>query len=286
MKRLLAAVLSALLVAAPALAKPGLWVIRDGDTEVTLFGTVHALPKGTDWLSPAIARQLGSANSVVLETIIPDDPAAMAAIVAELGLSPGLKPLAKRLPPDAAANVAPLAIEAGVPPAALDRMETWLAALTLSQAALARLGITGESGVEATIMFRAKAAHQPLVGLETPEQQMRYLDSLPEADQVVMLTAALSDVGDAKAETDRLMALWMAGDVDGLAKAFAEEAAGSPRLQKVLITDRNARWADWIAGVLKQPGKVFMAVGAGHFGGEDGLLALLKAKGLTVERIE
>jgi uncharacterized protein YbaP (TraB family) len=279
-------VAAALALAVPATAKPGVWVVRDADTEVTLFGTVHALPKGTEWLSPAIAKQLGTANSLVVEALIPEDPRALAPVVQQLGFSPGQKPLVQRLPPEAAKELMPAATAAGVPVVALDRMETWLAALTLSQQTLASIGVTADDGVEQTIMMRARAAKQPIVGLETVEQQFGYLDTLPEPDQVVMLVSAIEDVGTIKEESARLTALWQAGDVDGMAKAFAEDSKGSDRLMKVLITDRNARWADWVAGVMAHPGKVFVAVGAGHFGGEQGLLALLKARGLTVERIE
>jgi uncharacterized protein YbaP (TraB family) len=285
MNKLLLA-LVALALAAPAAAKPGLWVVRDADTEVTLFGTIHTLPKGTDWLSPAITRQLGSADSVVVEAVLPDDPSALAPIVAQLGLSPGLKPLAQRLPPEAAKELMPAATAAGVPVVALDRMETWLAALTLSQQSLANIGVTASEGVEPVIVMRARAAKQPIVPLETVEQQFGYLDTLPEADQLVLLASAISEVSGIQAESARLTKLWLAGDVEGMAAAFAEDAEGSDRLKKVLITDRNTRWADWITKVMNQPGKVFIAVGAGHFGGEAGLLALLKAKGLTVERIE
>jgi uncharacterized protein YbaP (TraB family) len=275
-----------LALATPAAAKPALWVVRDADTEITLFGTVHALPKGVDWLTPAITQRLGTAGSVVIEAKPPEDPLALATAVAEFGMPPGQKPMAKRLPPEDAKRLATVATETGVPLDGLDRMETWLAALTLSQASLARLGITSDEGVEPVILMRATAAKQPIVGLETMEQQLRYLDTLPEEDQLAMLKSAIADVPEAKSETDRLTALWQAGDIDGLAKAFAEDSEGSPRLQKVLITDRNIRWVNWIEGVMRSPGKVFIAVGAGHFGGEDGLIALLKARGLTVERVE
>lgn len=286
MRPILAVCAVVLVVATPVAAKPGLWVVRDADTEITLFGTVHALPAGTEWLSPAVAERLDGAGSIVVEAVIPSDPLSLSTAVAELGMGPGQKPLARRLPPEAAKALPAAAAAAGLPLAALDRMETWLAAMTLSQRLLATVGITAESGVEPTLLARARAAKQPIVGLETMEQQLRYLDALPEADQVVMLVSAVDDASTVKTESDRLVALWQAGDVDGLARAFAEEAEGSPRLQAVLITERNRRWADWIGGVMRSPGKVFVAVGAGHFGGEAGLIALLKAKGLTVEQLE
>lgn len=275
-----------LLAALPVAAKPAMWVVRDADTEVTLYGTIHALPPGLDWLSPAATRQLEAAGSLVVEAVIPEDRFALAPIVAQLGIRDGLKPLTARVPKPLASRIAMTAAAAGVPLLALNRMETWLAAITLSEGALTRAGITTASGVEPALSARAKAEGKPIVGLETVEQQLRFFDALPEADQAALLSATVDEAGGIKAEAMKLVTLWRAGDVETIARDFSKEARASPTLTRVLLTDRNARWATWIAGVLRQPGKVFVAVGAGHFGGPGGLVALLKAKGLTVERVE
>lgn len=276
----------ALWLAAPVAAAPGMWVVRDGDTEITLFGTVHALPKGEEWMTPAVEARFDAADTLVLETVIPEDPFALAPILAEIGVRPGLKPLAARVSAEVAPRLAPAAAKAGLPLAALDRMETWLAAITLSEATLRSMGIVSDAGVEPALMVRARAAKKAVVGLETPEQQLRYLDGLPEADQVAMLEATLDDLKQAREDTERLIGLWRVGDVETIAQEFTKDAKASPLLTRVLLTDRNARWADWVSGVMKRPGKVFMAVGAGHFGGPDGLLALLAAKGLPAEKLQ
>jgi hypothetical protein len=277
--------LSALLVAVPATAAPGLWVVRDDDTEITLYGTIHALPKGMAWFAPAAQARLDAADTLVVEAIIPDDKAALSRLVADLGTRPGLKPLLARIGRDAAPGLAEAAARVGLPLAHLDRLETWLAAVTISEVSLTSIGISAEDGVEPALMRRARAASKPIVGLESIEQQLRYFDALPEADQIKMLEATVVDTKSARVDTDRLVALWQAGDVEAIASDFAAEAKASPLLKKVLITNRNRRWADWIAGVMKRPGKVFIAVGAGHFGGADGLLALLAARGLPAERL-
>ena len=276
----------ALLLAGPVAATPAMWVVKDADTEITLFGTIHALPKASGWLKPSVSARLDAADTLVLEAIIPEDRYALAPLVAELGMRPGLKPLTTRVSKALAADVTRTAAAAGLPIAALDRMETWLAAITLSEATLARMGITSDAGVEPVLEARARAAKKAVIGLETPEQQLRYFDNMPENDQIAMLEATLGDLGTAKADTDKLIALWQSGDVETIARDFAKEARASPLLQKVLLTDRNKRWADWITGVMRRPGKVFVAVGAGHFGGPDGLLALLAGRGLRAERIE
>ncbi len=286
LNRAFVAVVAALLVAAPALAKPAMWVVRDGDSEVTLYGTVHALPPGLDWLTPLAARRLDDASSLVLEVTLPDDRFAMAATAARLGIHDGQKPLAERVPKALAPRVGAAAAESGVPLVALNRMETWLAAITLSASALQHAGISPASGVEPALTLRAKAAGKTVIGLETIEQQLGYFDALPERDQVALLGATFDEVDVVDKEVARLVGLWQQGDVETIAREFGKEAKASPTLNRVLLTERNARWVDWIGGVMHHPGKVFVAVGAGHFGGPDGLIALLKAKGLKVERIE
>jgi uncharacterized protein YbaP (TraB family) len=82
-----------------------------------------------------------------------------------------------------------------------------------------------------------------------------------------------------------MLALWKAGDVDAIAREFDKEMQATPLMRRRLIVDRNARWADWIAGVMRRPGKVVVAVGAGHLGGADGLIARLAAKGLVAEPV-
>ncbi|OYU34196.1 MAG: hypothetical protein CFE35_16400 [Novosphingobium sp. PASSN1] len=283
--RLLIGLLSCLLLAVPAAAAPGLWVIRDADTEVTIFGTVHALPANENWLTPRLTARLDAADTLVIETILPEDPQVMQALVTQLGMRPGLKPLAKRLPKADAAKLAPAVAAAGLPMPALDGMATWLAAVTISEAVLSRIGVTADSGVEPALTARARAQGKAIVGLETPAEQLRFLANLPEPDQVAMLAATITDVGEAGHEVEALLSAWRAGDVDRIAKDFDGESRASPLLKKVLLTDRNQRWADWISGTMKRPGTIFVAVGSGHLGGPDGLLAKLAAKGFQPQPI-
>ena len=271
------------LVGAPLAAAPQAWVVRDGDTEITLFGTIHALPAGTNWSSPAVAARYDAADTLVLEAILPDDPQTLMPLITQIGMPPGLKPMAQRLPAVALPKITAAAVAAGVPMAALDRMESWLAAVTLGDAALQGMGVNAAAGVEAQLTARARAQAKPIIGLETAEQQLRFFDGLPQADQTAMLLATLDDVADAKGDMTRMLTLWQAGDVDAIARDFDTDMRATPLLRQRLLVARNLRWADWLAGVMQRPGKVFVAVGAGHLGGPDGLLALLRARGLTPE---
>ena len=274
--------LIALLLAAPAAAEPAMWVVRDADTEITLFGTVHELPTDIAWLTPRIAARFDAADTIVIETIVPDDPVTFPILLRDMGRQPGLKPLADRVPARRDAIVR-TAAELGLPIATLDGMKTWLAALTFSSVAISRLGITPANGVEARLTVRAKAAAKPLIGLETPAQQLGFFNGLPDADQAALLGVVLDQLPTQAADTRDLLKAWTAGDADKI--AADDELHATPVLEKLLLADRNARWADWIAGVMKRPGKVFIAVGAAHLAGASSVQAMLAKRGLVAERV-
>jgi uncharacterized protein len=171
-----------------------------------------------------------------------------------------------------------------MPADVLPHMETWLVALTLASAQLSGMAFEGGEGVETKL--RASGPTKKMIGLETLDQQFSYFDTLPEADQRALLVATLDDLPGAEAQLREMVAHWKRGDIETLAKALNEDLAATPALAKALLTDRNARWADWIkARLATTPGTVFVAVGAGHLGGPDSVQAMLAKRGLKVERV-
>ena len=112
-----------------ASGRPALWQVADRDTKVYLFGTIHLLPPGYDWHSPALDQALSGSQSLVVETIVDEkNPQALAAELARLGFRPGLPPLAERISPEKRATLETAIAKTGIPRAAFDRMETWAAA--------------------------------------------------------------------------------------------------------------------------------------------------------------
>jgi uncharacterized protein YbaP (TraB family) len=271
---------SAAAPSAAAEALPPAWLVRDRDTEILLFPTVHALPEGSRWLAPHIARRFDEADTLIVETRLPEDPATLAPMVAAAGIDPGLPPLSERLPEALYAKVVDAAGRLGLPMPALDRMQLWLISTSFSQAALSAVGIEARHGVEPALLARAERAGKALVVLETPQEQLGFFAGLSPGDQQIMLEATLADLANTRAEVDGLLKLWRQGDMDGIVRDFAGEAGASPSLNETLLAGRNRRWAAFLAGRMASPGRLFVAVGAAHFGGPDGLLALLAARGL------
>ena len=278
--------LSLALAAPAAQAAPALWKVADADTTIYLFGTVHALPAGTTWYEGPVRQAFERSDTLVLEMVAPRTESELAPTMMALGFSAGQPPLAERVAPPQRPRLATVLREAGLPAAALNAMETWLATMMLSMQQLKNFGLDPKLGVEQVLTAKAQTGRKPVVGLETVAEQMGFFDTLPEADQRAFLSATLEHWPEMKAKMRDLVARWTAGDVAAIGVEMNEAMRETPRLAKVLLADRNARWAGWIKSRMAQPGTVFVAVGAGHLAGADSVQASLARHGLTPERVE
>ena len=84
----------------------------------------------------------------------------------------------------------------------------------------------------------------------------------------------------------RMVDSWAKGDPAGLAKEMNDSLKDSPEVARVLLYQRNARWAGWIRQRMARPGTVFVAVGAGHLAGADSVQSMLSKRGLKVTRVQ
>jgi uncharacterized protein len=265
-------------------ARPALWKVADADTTIYLFGTIHLLPEDLEWKTPALRQVLERSDELVMEAVLGDDPMRQAQVLARIGMRQGLPPLRERVPEEKRAALDAMIKATGVPAAALDRMETWAAGLTLLAVSFQRMGLKADQGVESKLT----AAYQgkKVSGLETVEQQLGYFDGLSEESQRAFLVGVLDDPKGAEAEFRAMLDAWRRGDVARIAATFDSEKTMTPELREVLMTRRNRAWAEWIDGRLDQPGTILVAVGAGHLAGRDSVQAMLAAKGLKAERVQ
>ncbi len=274
--------------AAPAAeaARPAMWKVSDSDTTLYLFGTIHLLPEGQGWRTPAMNSALAGSDELVLEIADIDDVMASAQAMARLGMSPGLPPILERVPEDKRAALKAMIAESGYPEAVFDRLETWAAALPLLGVTFKRLGLDSTLGVEKQIGGPFRASGKTVTGLETIEQQLGYLDTLSEPAQRAFLRSVVEDSADTKAQFKAMLDAWASGDLRGIERTFDDETRMSPELKSALMSRRNAAWADWLAKRMEKPGTAFVAVGAGHLVGEDSVQAMLRKKGLKAKRVQ
>ena len=272
--------------ASPVLAEPALWVIKDKDSTIYLFGTIHVLKPSTPWRSPKITKALSDAEDVVTEIVEPDDPAVTQALVLKYGTD-NVTPLSAKLSPDSYAKLETAAQGMNFPAHGMDAMRPWRAAITLSLVPLFKAGYDPESGVEKKLTAQAKAAGKPIAGFETLERQLRFFADMTPGQEAQLLESTLDEIDEGPAKVDALVTAWADGDQAALKTQMIDEMRRDyPEIYKLLLTDRNRDWAGQIKTKLAGSGVSFVAVGAGHLVGPDSVQAQLKALGIKARRVE
>ena len=274
--------------AAPAAtvdADPALWVIKRGDATVYLFGTVHVLKPGLSWFDEEVKAAFDRSDRLILESPDNDEPASQP-LVLKLATDPKGVPLTSKLPAADRALYQKALGELGVPVAAFEAFEPWFAAINLGLIPLLKLGYAPNSGAEKVLQAAAKANGKRIAGFETLEGQLGYSDTLPEALQVRYLVATVKDLPKVGETVDKLVAAWAKGDPDTVGKTVNEGTDAVPELEKILLTDRNKRWAAVINDMLNHPGTSFVAVGAGHLAGKNSVQNQLKRYRITATRVQ
>jgi hypothetical protein len=272
--------------ALPAKAEPALWVVKGPHSTVYLFGTIHALQKGESWHSAKIDAAIKESQALWLEIPNVDDPAAMQPIIMQLGMDQA-HPLSSRLTADQLAKLNKAAAAVGLPggESMLEPFKPWLAALTLSIAPLMQAGYDPASGVEYELKPEFVSANKPVKGFETAEQQMHYFSDMTDKAQVDFLASELDDFDGAADKFKKIVVAWYAGDVAALDNLNnAEFRDKYPDLFQTLVVKRNQGFTTQIQDLLKGDGVSFVAVGAGHLVGKDGVPAMLEKQGFKVTR--
>lgn len=266
-------------------ADPALWVVKDEDTTIYLFGTIHVLKPGLSWFDEAVKTAFDKSQTLVLEMVEPDQ-ATQQKVVTAKAFAPQQPALSTQVAPKYLPSLTKAMTETGIPAPAWEKMRPWFAAITLSIAPVQKMGFQAENGPEGVLTSAARAAGKQVTGLETFEGQLSIFDGLSQKGQVQLLESTIDELPTAGDTMQRMVDDWAKGDPDALAKEMNEAIKDSPEVAKTLLTDRNQKWAAWIAERMKTPGTVFVAVGAGHLAGPDSVQAqLAAAHKLKAERI-
>ncbi len=132
-------------------------------------------------------------------------------------------------------------------------------------------------------LFSAMAAEQnkSVEGLETVEEQMKVMDQIPYAEQAQMLVDYLLEPEKFSKETLDILKLYKEGDLAALEKSMNDPNQSYSKYLEGMLLQRNR---NWIPIIIKQSTEnpIFIAVGAGHLAGEEGVISLLRKQGYTV----
>lgn len=262
-----------------------LWeVTGPGGARGWLFGTVHALPEGTRWTRPAIAQALGAADRLVFEIGEPLDAKIAGEALGRLAFTQGLPPPSERIDPAYRGKLAAVYKDLSLTDAQFRDEESWAVALQISAIAGQKHGMDPDNGVEPELRRMAKG--KLVTGLETIDSQFGIFDRLGDREQKVLLEQVAEEASSGKADEQDILALWLRGDDLGIARESETGFLADPGLHEALLAARNRNWTGQIDAMLKAGAHPFVAVGAAHVSGSDGLPRMLAERGWTVRRVQ
>ena len=266
---------------------PLLWRVDGEGGDLYLLGSVHLLTKADYPLPAAADRAYAEAEELMFEL----SPEAMrsgeiGAKMMRLGSLPAGETLKDHVSASTWQAVQAYLDGGGyLPLSAVERMQPWFLALTLSVMEMQRLGMDPSLGVEQHFMRMLDSDGKPALGLETVDQQLALFSGLSAEEQDQQLRQSLEQMPEMRADLDRMLQLWRSGDGEGLDRLMREEMAEFPALYERLIVERNRDWIAPLEAQLADAGDELVVVGAAHLVGPQGVVAMLRARGHAVERM-
>ena len=269
-----------------AAAEPAavLWSLKGKTNTVYLLGSVHFL-RPSEQLPKTIDAAYNDAEQLFMEIDMDDlDPLQTQQMTLELGMLPEGETLESQLGSATYAKVSEYARSIGVEPMLINRFRPWLAAITLVQLQLMKVGLDPNAGIEQRFVARAAQDNKEIRGLETLREQLTMMASLPAQQQREFLLYSVEDTERAMREIDELIAAWRVGDTNRLSKLMAEGFEQYPDLYRPMTVDRNKKWIDPIEDLLDDRDDYLVIVGALHLVGKDSVIELLEKRGHRVTR--
>src|SRR5262245_2998213 len=279
-------VLAAVLVApAQAAGRSFLWKVTGKGGVVYLAGSVHMLTEAHYPLAPAFDAAYKDSDLLVEEL----DMAELLAPTAQMAfLSKGMlssdQSLEKLVSPATLALVNKTLADLGPAGEMLKRFRPWLLAMTLEQLEMQKSGYDANLGLDKHFYDRAQENNKAVQGLETVEYQISRFEGMTAEQQDHLLAETLKQMETEKASLTRLLEAWKAGDAPTVETIVLADVKSDPILDQRLLVERNRNWMPKIDELFARKGHALVVVGAAHLIGPDGLLAMLKAKGHTVEQ--
>lgn len=292
--RWLLAIAAAIWVSCPAWAQsaysPPLWEVQAGQSRIYLFGTIHVGKADFYPLPAAVESAFRDSDILALEVDPENQQEAMTAVMSAMYAPPDN--IENHLPPELVKSVASVSAGYGLPFEQLRQMKPYLLMFTLTQVEYGKLGFSPELGLESHLAQRARTDGKRLVALESMTQQMQMLEQLSPELQEAMLQITVDEISKGKVAplVSDMIDAWRSGNVKALDTVLSAEERELPdalaaQFHQRFISERNRTMAQQVEHMLKGGKRVFVAVGAMHMVGEDGIPATLAAKGYKVKML-
>ncbi len=267
--------------------EPAMIWIAEGDTNrVYLLGSIHVLRETDHPLPGAVEVVYDDAERLVMEIDMDDiDPVAALQVLMSHGVLEGDTTLQDIMGPETYAQARASAAEINIPMELLDKTKPWLAAVTVQEMIMMRVGFKAEYGIEMYLTNKATADGKPITGLETVEQQLGFLDSLPTETQISWLLQSIVEAQNLEMLVDEMVVAWRSGDVKFLEEKLLFEMDAYPELRDAILIDRNKSWVEPIMALLDDSDDYLIVVGVAHLVGDNGVPDLLLKQGVRIKQL-
>lgn len=267
-----------------------LWKIEGNgvSTKSYLFGTVHLVEKEHFYFPKKLRKIVGKSEVLTMEIAgLPDPAEAMKLSQLEEGtffdLFSGEQKDSILVWVENNTDLTPKAFEM-----IANKMKPFVVSQLLTEMNKNNPGgsFANKESYERELEAIAKEAELELKGFETVAEQMSYFDSFTDEQQVEMVMSTVRGTGNEPIEElEKMMSLYDEQHVDGLYQLIAEDSEMDKEMNDLLLTNRNKRWIPMIEEMISEK-STFIAVGAGHLGGPEGVIRLLEAKGYTLTPVK
>ena len=255
--------------------------LSKGDESFFLGGTIHVLTKEYRKVDPVYGEVMGKVDRLVCEV----DGTANAQSVQKIMTGDG--PAAgSALNGEEAIKLDGVLRDFGLDPKMAESMPAHMLVLNIVYAAHARLGASGEYGLDRQLRHRAGGLGVDIVALESAEEQARIFGGMPDDLKLSLLREVLSDSGELESRGAKFLSAWRDGNVADFNERIEDGFNRVPGFVDLVYTGRNLRWVEQIEAIITDGRPTFVAVGGAHLFGQFGLLRLFEGRGWKVQRID
>ena len=267
-----------------------LWRVTGPKGVVYLLGTIH-VGKADFYPLPSIIEDSFKKADTLIEEIDISEPSETARLqqrVIEDGSYPNGDAITDHLSEVTRSHLATYVKKGGLSEPAIAHMRPWLVSMLVMQLELQRMGFDPSSGLDRHFLEEAQQSNKPIGALEDAGSQLELLSSMSEELQDGLLLSSLVDMEKLADCVDLLTRAWQSGDTAAIREQFTSGVREYPQLKPLMtkmIDDRNTAMTTKIERFLQTPKSYFVAVGAGHLVGDQGIPSQLRRKGFRVEQL-
>jgi hypothetical protein len=247
----------------------------------TLFlgGSVHAL-RSSDYPLPAPYDRAYQASSRLVFETDPESNKAASKGLMKAGQYPKGDSLKNHVDPRTYSYVRRYFALQNIPEQKFNTYRPWLINVMLESPPAENYQL----GVELFLQRKARANRKPITGLESVQEHIAPFVGLNDREGEALLLIHFINMGRANLDVGSMLGLWRRGDADALARLLRDAFQDFPAFGDRIIGQRNRRWIPKIEQFIKSGQTYFVVAGAGHMGGSEGVVALLRARGYKVEQ--